>query len=81
MKLWHVEEDCLGLCGYEIKERAQWALNLLMRHDIHVPRDVDDLRVYFGLIDEPRERWSIFAYHLSRFVSLGDQYETYFFCP
>lgn len=79
IKLWHVAEDCLGFCGYETRERAQRALDLLIRHDIDVANVSDDLCVHFGLIEDSRQRWSMFAYHLSRFVSLGDQYETYLF--
>lgn len=80
IKLWHVTEDCLGFYGYEIKERAQRALNLLIKHDIDVADVSENICAHFGLIEDSRERWSMFAYHLSRFVSLGDQYETFLFC-
>jgi hypothetical protein len=87
--LWSIREDCHARYGYDITIRAKHALDFLRYYNVNpgIP-DENNNNWCFGCVVHhdwtssnlpPMERLSVFAYHVSRFVELGNKYSTCLF--
>ena len=89
--LWYFKDDCHGRRGDDVAERAQGALILLAKHGI-LPGTPDPENVNWGWGQRgipgekysaepllPRERLDVFAYHIKRFLDLGERNPNCFF--
>lgn len=78
--LWYFRNDCHRRCGKDIAVRAQRALDFLITLGISPGTpDLQNSSWGWGVNCNPKETLEVFAYHINRFMQLGNQYPKYFF--
>jgi hypothetical protein len=84
IQLWYIRDDCFGRRGDDVEQRAQQALEKLEKIGIGIGQpDINNGSWGWGSSKgvrlPPKERLSVFAYHLDYFRQLGQQHPQCFF--
>lgn len=78
--IWYFRDDCHGRRGDDVASRAQTALSTLETIGIKVGiPDINNYSWGWGIDCDRKQTLEVFAYHINRFLELGQKYPKYFF--